>query len=397
MRELIATYKIVTPMFIGGADQSPADGIRPPSVKGALRFWWRALNWGRFWEDVKDEEQALQHLHREEARLFGAAMGDKENVGGQGCFLLSVHSKKLSVTEKEGVHQQFKNNNASRYLAYGLMAAFGTDAGKLVRGCINENQYFDVKLVFKHDIDTSIKEAVIALGLLGGLGSRNRHGLGSLSLDNLTEEGHNIWDKAENKEIYAQQVKGLLENKLSANNPAPYTCFDNKSRIEKLDTNNDPYKSLNKFGEAILMYRSWGKDKTVLRKESEMNFEDDHDWSKSNLRSKLPGDFHPKRAVFGLPHNYGKGSSQSVTPAVHERRSSPLFIHVHQLNEKSFLTLSIFFPSLFLPEGEKINAGGKIVENKANYEHITNFLDGDCKKGGKRFPNRESIFKGNRV
>jgi len=44
MQEIKATYKIVTPMFLGGADHE--EEIRVPSIKGALRFWWRALAWG---------------------------------------------------------------------------------------------------------------------------------------------------------------------------------------------------------------------------------------------------------------------------------------------------------------------------------------------------------------
>jgi CRISPR-associated protein Cmr1 len=47
METIEAVYRIVTPMFIGGADQKPNDGVRAPSFKGMLRFWWRALNWGR--------------------------------------------------------------------------------------------------------------------------------------------------------------------------------------------------------------------------------------------------------------------------------------------------------------------------------------------------------------
>lgn len=43
--KITASYRIVTPMFIGDAKQE-ASGISPTSVKGALRFWWRALNWG---------------------------------------------------------------------------------------------------------------------------------------------------------------------------------------------------------------------------------------------------------------------------------------------------------------------------------------------------------------
>ena len=46
MQIIEADYNIVTPMFIGGGDKQEAPEIRPPSVKGALRFWWRALQWG---------------------------------------------------------------------------------------------------------------------------------------------------------------------------------------------------------------------------------------------------------------------------------------------------------------------------------------------------------------
>ena len=35
--------EIVTPLFLGGADPNKAE-LRAPSIKGALRFWWRALN-----------------------------------------------------------------------------------------------------------------------------------------------------------------------------------------------------------------------------------------------------------------------------------------------------------------------------------------------------------------
>lgn len=43
--KITATYRIVTPMFVGDANQQATE-ISPQSVKGALRFWWRALNWG---------------------------------------------------------------------------------------------------------------------------------------------------------------------------------------------------------------------------------------------------------------------------------------------------------------------------------------------------------------
>ena len=46
METIEATFKVVTPMFMSGADQSQAE-LRTASIKGALRFWWRALAWER--------------------------------------------------------------------------------------------------------------------------------------------------------------------------------------------------------------------------------------------------------------------------------------------------------------------------------------------------------------
>lgn len=37
------TCKVITPMFLHGADNKIPE-FRAPSIKGAMRFWWRAVN-----------------------------------------------------------------------------------------------------------------------------------------------------------------------------------------------------------------------------------------------------------------------------------------------------------------------------------------------------------------
>src|SRR5262245_51634695 len=66
VERITATFEIVTPMFMGGADPKRSCELRVPSIKGALRFRWRALAWSRFEGQLKD-------IHKEEARLFGSA------------------------------------------------------------------------------------------------------------------------------------------------------------------------------------------------------------------------------------------------------------------------------------------------------------------------------------
>ena len=70
--EIEATYRVVTPMFCGGANPGHAE-LRIPSFKGVLRFWWRALAWSR-------QDGDLEMIRREEDKLFGSAGGGRSRV-----------------------------------------------------------------------------------------------------------------------------------------------------------------------------------------------------------------------------------------------------------------------------------------------------------------------------
>ncbi len=50
----------ITPMFMGGADPRQSE-LRAPSIKGAMRFWWRAMN----------GHLSLNELIKQEAEIFG--------------------------------------------------------------------------------------------------------------------------------------------------------------------------------------------------------------------------------------------------------------------------------------------------------------------------------------
>lgn len=393
-----ATYRIVTPMFIGDAEQK-VSGISPASVKGALRFWWRSLMWGQIRSNEKfnTDELALQRLHKEEAALFGIAMDEQRakdrTANRQGQFTLRVElASGYKTTEKDTTHLQLKNHDAARYLGYGLMTAFGIDKGKLTRSCINEDQKFTVKLIFKGTVDSSITNALIALGLLGGLGSRVRHGFGSIALECLEIE-HNkhttkLYEQPKTSNEYIAAIHSIINNLATISHP-PFSAFSQETRIDLLEKSTNPYNVLNAFGKKMLLYRSWGQGGKVLNEPSEQRFKADHDWSKGDR----PNGFHPKRIIFGLPHNYGKGERLSIVPENHDRRASPLFFHVHRINNE-YIGVSLLLPATFLPQGEKINAGGTNVPAKIEWSILTDFLDGKDKKGIIRFQGKQSIVSG---
>ena len=392
MKNLQATFQIVTPMFLGGADQK-VTSIRPASIKGALRFWWRALNWSK--------HPNLQELREKEAELFGAAASDKVDkdgnpVDGQGKFLMRVIPNKtpLQTTKETTIHKDFSSQTAARYLGYGLMEAFdsnktGAKAGQLTRDCINEGQSFVVELLFRKEIDESVKEALIAFGLLGGLGSRTRKGMGSIALQTMRTGEENIWIAPKNNDEYQKEIKRVL-NDCNVVKPAPYSAFHSETRVDWLLEESNPFTALNTYGTAMMMYRSWGNGGKVLGKESEKKFQNDHDWYRE--REKVPSNFHPRRIIFGLPHNYSKHEKDHVNPENYERRSSPLFLHIHKIENK-YVGISILMKSDFLPKNEKIKAGKKPVDAKIEWDVLTDFLDGLVKETEKpRFPKKQLLW-----
>jgi CRISPR-associated protein Cmr1 len=124
-----------------------------------------------------------------------------------------------------------------------------------------------------------------------------------------------------------------------------------------------PLETLARLGRDFVFFRSWGKNGKVLGLPREGNFKDDHDL----MRQRGPQDrkTHPRRIVFGLPHNYGKRADEQVGPADPglDRRASPLFFHIHQpADQTPPLGILLFLPSRYLPPNrDRVSVGGPSV------------------------------------
>ncbi|MEC4677213.1 MAG: type III-B CRISPR module RAMP protein Cmr1, partial [Nitrospirota bacterium] len=301
MENLEATFRIVTPMFVGGADQTPSDGIRPPSVKGALRFWWRALNWGRFRKEKSDEE-ALKALHKEEGRLFGAAakMEKGRQVGGQGVFLLEVISQPSSKTT---VSDWPRSNTGAGYMAYGILESKGVKNGlpQPHRIGIQEAQDFILQIRFRPNISkkdkNSILSALNAWGLFGGLGSRSRRGMGSVT------QMLSPTEPLPTRQAYEKQVKAVIDSLSDVALP-PYTAISKESHFCVLFEGGNARSVLDQAGQKYKDFRE-----------------------NLDLKERIP---------FGLPLK----KEDEIN-----RRSSPLLFHVHALNNKRFVSSVLYLPA----------------------------------------------------
>jgi len=371
---ITATYRIVTPMFCAGADQSSAE-LRLPSFKGALRFWWRSL----MWRKVQDPNE----LRKREAKLFGAS----DSKTGQSKVRLRITRRELGAVVCPP--QIFENGKLSgaHYLGYGVMEAFaskkkGTKAGQLTRGLLSGGT-FCVECRFSAQADDEqideVQRALIVLGTVGGLGSKSRKGFGSLTLTELTVNDEPVKVDANP----SGRLKMAIDN-LHSTRPE-WTAWSSLARVVAIDAPEAirPVQLLDQIGREQVYFRSWGRDGAVLGDPAEKNFLLDHDLSKGQSVSIE----YPLRVAFGLPHNYGKGPQKSVQPARNDRRASPLFIHLDQPTENgSAAGLVAFLPSTFLPPGGQLRAFGNDVTIRNDDEFwfpVHAFLDRLVSEGSK--------------
>ena len=170
--EINLKIKILTPLFLGGAFGEP--DLRPPSFKGIMRFWFRAVC-----PDYWKHEQAN----------FGSA-ATNNNANGQSPFLLRVVNGNIkAVPWKEDSFNRFnegsgpKTINGIKYLGYPFRMQSPP------RKYYPPGVFFHISILIlkrANEENEQLRRAVTAtcwlMTNIGGMGSRNRRGFGALSL-----------------------------------------------------------------------------------------------------------------------------------------------------------------------------------------------------------------------
>jgi CRISPR-associated protein Cmr1 len=348
-----ATFHVTTPMFCGGANPHHAE-LRPPSIKGVLRFWWRACAWSRYQGD-------LATIRTEEERLFGGP------DAGQSLVTIRLHT---TGAIRRGV---LPAGNGIGYLGYGTT---GTNT-EPARECLLAPFEFTMELrqrrPLRADQRALLLDAVRALGTCGGLGSRSRRGLGSLSLAAL--------DGGEACRLDTSLVQLRESGRAGPGQLPEYSALSPHSRLLVGQHGaTDALVVLNQLGEEYQRFRRANKQNgtaSTLARDAQIVLDD-----------RYPGAY-PKRVAFGLPVNYGQ-RKPVVKPAMGDRRASPLFFHIHHCDGKAVAVVS-FLPARFLPDPQRVawKPSGKPerVEElsrqaDALYRPVHEFLDLLSRPGG---------------
>jgi len=372
-------------MFIGDAQQN-ASGISPQSFKGALRFWWRALAWSRIRSNNNDDVTALKELHQQESILFGSSAEDH----GIGLVAIKLKIIKKSILSKSKLESSYNahDNFASYALGQGLLQRKKKDGNirahsEYLRNALAPNSEFSITLVISNGITEiqikSLKDALVSIGSLGGLGSKNRRGLGSICLIDISNQ------------VIPRTFEGFL-NMVKNLNLGSIGSKNKPKIIYKRFKSNNAWEALKNTNEDMQMFRGWGasfnnKPHAINRKPAKHNAYKEKESDHQIVYDYIDNQQHnllPKSIVFGLPRTYGlsnnsvirnnpnkRGRKEFKLELANEgrsRRASPVVMHIHQLNNNEIILIQTVFSGYIFPKNDYLKISQKINQR---FQEIT--------------------------
>jgi CRISPR-associated protein Cmr1 len=334
----------VTPLFLGGADPRGEPELRAASFRGALRFWLRALLGGMI------GDKNLDALHQAEAAVLGST------ETGASPVVVRIHN--LSG----GALIPFSAIGSGKQgLAYLFFATRGTQ-NEPERKAIPAGSSFELELSLRtgtQDRDALLK-AYAALWLLthlGGLGARSRRGAGSLQVTRIQGNAPNLAlpsleiRASTPKQLQTELQEGLSKLRKSTGGTASVGC---PSRFDVL------HPDVCKVWVVDKEFSSWEAALDAIGQRMQQ-FRNRRAPDYQNVKNAVQGKglTQPvKRAAFGLPivfyYRSLKGAKGTLEGERHDRRASPLFIHVTRLSNRKHALVLTFFQAQFLEEGEKL-------------------------------------------
>jgi len=367
LKEFRVTLETVTPLFLGGAESRPKEGLggmpelRSPSFRGAMRYWFRALVGGIY----GDEEQ--KSVQKAESLLFGSA---SSNTGHASPVSIRIKNQKLKPPQR---YEKIKGPNgrplfppAGRdYLYWSMDKSGKAEKGNLLlaRHYIPQESFFDFLVSVRATSDWEVLQKYVMYSLwlttqLGGIGARSRRTAGSLSIRAEKVEGFPILPKIGTKKEIAKQIGetiSAMRNDLSVGLNSPKINFP--SRFDVLHPNVCKIWVLGVAKSSEGMVKAIGDKMQAYRS---------HVPAGQNKDTWLL-----ERSIFGIPVKDLKGL---------ERRSSPLWLKVSKMDEY-YVGIATLFKSQLLPNGQKISyvdtTGKKQSKSPtADYGIIENWLQG---------------------
>lgn len=358
MEKITFECETITPMFLAGADGQRPE-LRAPSIKGALRFWWRAMR----------GEMPPHLILEKETQLFGGI--GKDNSGQKSKVRIKTKVLKQKVKNPP---DRFKYSGVN-YLLYSTYLN-------------NRQAFYDLRFeltLTSFDSD-ALENAIKAFWLLenlGGLGTRNRRGGGSFKVGSVTP--NETWEllspNYSNLDTFSNHFSSYLdklkkENHVKSLANTTYCNFSGCSIYVIPERFSSALDALDYLGIEFQDFRSRRSPDYDIVKDFIQN---------GTINSTV------ERSAFGLPLSFRYRSlnndSANIEPSDKDtnRSASSILLRVTKINN-SFYPLIINFNRELLPVSETIkissrprqryNKGGTAKISQPNQIIKQDFIDG---------------------
>lgn len=347
--------EIVTPCFLGGT-MGTAEW-RAPSIRGQLRWWFRAVAGGawkgnlervRTAEDLLFGSTARASLLR--VRTFGTPPSTPSDTYFPfGRALDSTEVARLWGDSDPATLQRLRLNpdrsNPIHYLGFGPIVG-----GQLRRPCLQAGSTVQIELVWMQEPGEKLRNlfdhALWAWLHLGGIGGRCRRGFGSLQRLPVPADRSSFVERVRALLALGKQVEPIS---------AKWTCFTKRSRVLLACEGSRSWdEAMSRLGAWLMAFRRRYGIAGEIRPGLAHR---DYEWAapKGGQRHS-PNRQIPDRAGFGLPLHFGQQETVTWDSASGDgdaRRASPLLFHVAKIGP-SYWPVLTYLPSAFLPGGKSL-------------------------------------------
>jgi len=338
MVSCVRRYKLLTPLFGGGVVSGKADPItiiRGSSIRGQLRFWWRACRGGKFDGDLKE-------MKKYEDTLWGAAGAEKQGLPSQVQIKMGNAKKGKEIQPFERRGRPADDWSILSYAAFPLQES---------QGSVMDGVTFELTISYPKtntngmNIGEEVAAALWAWETFGGIGARTRRGFGALHcLDGpvLPTDTNRV----------KQSLKaGLLQHVVEGAWPqdVPYLNRDGKD-LKVIGVFSDPQKAWEKLISELRRFRQsreGGRGPSLWPEPDEIRrlFKKNSD----QRVAKFP------RAYFGLPivfHFKDDYPDDTILEGKeYSRRASPLILRPLACDQDKAVGLALILGGRQLPPG----------------------------------------------
>lgn len=373
-------YRLITPLFGGGVEAKVTDPIkviRETSIRGQLRFWWRAMR----------GVGTLVQMKRREGEIFGSAGGTGEPQPSQVLIFVKVENAGQPDEPFEidrGRPKPRRGTVAPFYAAFPLQPS-NEEARENPNRKMEEvlvGVQFTLEISYPQNWQAEIEAALWAWETFGGVGGRTRRGFGAIQRDDETSP-------------QASEVENLIRRKLAEH--LAVGDWDVNAQFPHL-TAGVNFSLTNKFNQAhannyLIAWQHLIQKLHDFRQSPRVGniYKGESDWSEPDAIRDITGRHafdrtrgiayrqptHPvglrrkfPRAQFGLPIIFkfkddgdGDPLPHTLKPQSYERLSSPLILRPIACANGESVGLALILNNPPLPDVELIEPqpGGRVV------------------------------------